>query len=273
MRFPGRAFISLFICLLTHSANSSGTSTKLWPGMISEISFPKTSVFAVKKPSFPKTSVFGPMNNHTRMRLVLPQKGAFLPGTWRSPAWLTLLNSIKEDEVQSLLWALQPYFIHPLQISHIFEILCDTAPPFEFSAILLKCFSFWKLLCIFQHSSHPLREAFSALPWSGTQLEQGVLTVSHGWAFPACLRCAGIVPQVLCTCHSLCSWPCAVSESFWCLLMSQLSDHISKWGPPCSPLRPGLFWLLPESGLAGSEGVELASGKLELSLGLQIQYC
>lgn len=128
MRFPGRAFISLFICLLTHSANSSGTSTKLWPGMISEISFPKTSVFAVKKPSFPKTSVFGPMNNHTRMRLVLPQKGAFLPGTWRSPAWLTLLNSIKEDEVQSLLWALQPYFIHPLQISHIFEILCDTPP-------------------------------------------------------------------------------------------------------------------------------------------------
>ena len=55
--------------------------------------------------------------------------------------------------------------------------------------------------------------------------------------------------------------------------MSQLSSHISKWGSPWSPLSPGLFWLLPESGFAGSEGVELAPGKLELSLGLQIQYC
>lgn len=39
-----------------------------------------------------------------------------------------LLNSIKEDEVQSLLWALKPYFIHPLKISPVIEILYDTHP-------------------------------------------------------------------------------------------------------------------------------------------------
>ena len=91
----------------------------------------------------------GPVNNHRRVRLVLPQKGAFLLGTSRSPAWLTPLNSIKEGEVQSLLWSFQPYFIHPLKISAIFEILYDTHPLlgvciFEFAVPLLKCFSFWK---------------------------------------------------------------------------------------------------------------------------------
>lgn len=189
-----------------------------------------------------------------------------------------LLNSIKEDEVQSLLWALQPYFIHPLKISPIFEILYDTHPVlgvciFEFSAPLLKCFSFWKITMHLStlKSPAPWSLLCLALVWDPAGA-RSAHSVSWLGFFSLSQMCWYHAP-VLCTCHYLCSWPCAMSESFWSLLMSQLSGHISKWGSPCSPLRPGLFWLLPESGFAGSEGVELASGKLELSLGLQIQYC
>lgn len=119
----------------------------------------------------------------------------------------------------------------PLKISPILEII--RSHPllgvyiFEFSAPLLKCFSFWKIAIhpSTPRSLPPWRLLCLALVWYPAGWG---LTLHYCLAFSPCLKCAGIVPQVLCTCHSLCSWSCAPSESFWPVLMSQLIGHICR---------------------------------------------
>ena len=166
-----------------------------------------------------------PVNNHKIVRRCPAVE------RWFSPWYLQVHCELKPSKFHegrtgvTPLWAAQPQSLS-LKLSPVLEILYHV--PLSWVSIYFwilwilswSAFPSWKLLFIPQHPNHFLHEVFSALLWSGAQLEWG-LTVHYHLAFYPHLRCAGVMPEVFCTCHSPCALARVLSDSSdLCLCLS-----------------------------------------------------